>query len=334
MRLAILDDYQGLALKMADWSRARGVTVVSFKDHVFDPDELVNRLSDFDAVLRIRERTEFPRDVLTRLPRLKLILATGMRNAKSLDLATADKQGIVVCTTDALHQTTVELVWALILNLTRRVIEEAASVRAGGWQNGLGFGLAGRTLGIVGLGNMGIPVASVGRALGMKVIAWSPNLTTARASVHGVQAVSKEKLFQDADVITIHMPLSSTTVGLIGSNEIAAMKSQSYLINTARPQLVDQVALIDALTHGRIGGAGLDVYEIEPLPAGHPYRTLTNVIATPHIGFVTQENYRIFYQESLENLLAFLDGKPIRRIDSAAPFLPDSQVAVQHSGTP
>ena len=334
MRLAVLDDYQGLALTQVDWSSAMGVTVVPFKDHVHDVDELVARLSEFDAVMRIRERTEFPRAALERLPRLKLILATGMRNAKSIDLAAADALGIVVCTTDALHQTTVELAWAFILCLSRRVLDEALSVRSGGWQTGLGFGLAGRTLGVVGLGNMGIPVATIGRAFGMKVVAWSPHLSAERASPHGVSAVTKQQLFRDADVISIHMPLSDATIGLVGRDELALMKPGAFLVNTSRPHLVDQPALIDALRQRRIGGAGLDVFDIEPLPAGHPYRTLPNVIATPHIGFVTAENYQIFFEESLQNLQAFLSGKPIRTINAATPFLADSQVAMQHNGMP
>jgi phosphoglycerate dehydrogenase-like enzyme len=334
MRLAILDDYQGLAFQFADWSRVPGVTVVPFKDHVANADELVARLSDFDAVMRIRERTALTGDILRRLPRLKLILATGMRNAKSIDLATADAQGIVVSTTDALHQTTVELTWALILCLTRRVIDEARSLRAGGWQLGLGLGLAGRTLGIVGLGNMGVPVARIGQNFGMKVVAWSPNLTSERAQVHGVEAVSKDQLFRQSDVVSLHMPLGNSTVGLIGKAEIEAMKERAYFINTSRPQLVDQAALIDALRQRRIGGAGLDVYEVEPLPQDDSFRTLTNVIATPHIGFVTEENFRIFYTESMENLVAYVHGRPIRQITAAHPFLPDSQVAVQKSGMP
>lgn len=334
MRLAILDDYQGAALRMAEWARAVGVSVVTFRDHVDNEDELVARLVDFDAILRIRERTVINRSVLERLPKLKLILATGMRNAKSLDLETTDRLGIVVCTTDAMHQSTVEIVWALIVMLARKIPQEAASVRAGGWQNSLGTGLAGQTLGIVGLGNMGIPVAGIAHILGMRVLAWSPNLTTARAEQHGVHAVSKEVLFAESDFVTVHMPLAQATLGVVGAAEIAAMKRSAYLVNTSRPQLVDQQALIDALRDRRIAGAGLDVFDIEPLPADHPYRSLSNVIATPHIGFVTEQNYRIFFETSLENLLAYRAGNPIRRITANEPFLPESQVAVQKSWRP
>jgi len=329
MRLAILDDYQGVAHSFVDWSRARGVTVVAFRDHVADPEALVARLSDFDAVMRIRERTEFPATVLEQLPRLKLILATGMRNNRSLDLAAADQLGITVSTTDALHQSTVDVTWAMILGLFRRMPQECASLRAGGWQTGLGRGLAGKTLGVVGLGNMGIPVAAIGQAFGMSVVAWSPNLTSERTGPHGVACVSKMQLFETSDAVTVHMPLSDSTVGLVGAAEIGSMKHDAFIVNTSRPQIVDERALIDALTDNRIGGAGLDVFEHEPLPQDHPFRILPNVLATPHIGFVTEQNYRIFYEESLENLLAYLDGVPIRTITAAQPFRPDSQVAKQ-----
>ena len=329
MRLAILDDYQGVALQIVDWSRVPQVAVVPFRDHVHEQDQLVARLAEFDAVMRIRERTEFPRSVLERLPRLKLILATGMRNARSLDLQAADDLGITVSTTDARHQTTVEVTWALILSLTRRLPQETASVRAGGWQIGLGEGLAGKTLGVVGLGNMGVPVARIAQIFGMRVIAWSRNLTAERTAPHDVECVSKDELFRRSDVVTIHLPHSDTTEGTVGADEIAAMKQTAFLINTARPQLVDEAALVSALQGGRIAGAGLDVFESEPLPAGHPFRTLPNVVATPHIGFVTHENMKTFFAESLENLVAYLGGKPINTISADQPFLPDSQVARQ-----
>lgn len=329
MKIAILDDYQGIAATIVDWSRVPGAIIVPMRDHVHDPDALVARLSDFDAVMRIRERTEFPREVLSRLPKLKLILATGMRNARSLDLEATDELGITVSTTDALHQTTVEVTWALILSLTRNLPRETASLRAGGWQQKLGKGLGGRTLGIVGLGNMGIPVSQIARVLGMKVIAWSRNLTPERTAPHGVECVSKDELFSRADVITLHLPHSDTTEGTVGRHEIGLMKPEAFLINTARPSLIDEAALVEALQNGKIGGAGLDVFAIEPLPGDHPFRILPNVVATPHIGFVTEENMRIFYEQSLANLEAFVAGKPINVISAARPFLPDSQVAKQ-----
>jgi phosphoglycerate dehydrogenase-like enzyme len=329
MRLAILDDYLGIGQTIVDWSVVPGLAVVSFRDHVHDQNELIARLAEFDVVMRIRERTEFPREVLSRLPKLKLILATGMRNARSIDLRAADELGIVVSTTEAQHQTTVEVTWALILGSFRSIPQESASLRAGGWQVSLGRGLAGKTLGIVGLGNMGIPVAQIGQLFGMKVVAWSRNMTPERAGAFNVQAVSKEALFRQADVITIHMPLSDATLGLVSAADLALMKKDAFLINTSRPQIVAEGALLEALEQRRIGGAGLDVFEVEPLPFAHPYRSLPNVLATPHIGFVTKENMEEFFHTSLKNLLAFLTGSPLNVINAARPFLPDSQVSKQ-----
>lgn len=329
MRLAVLDDYQGVAATIVDWRRIPNVQVVPFRDHVHDRDALVDRLCGFDVVMRIRERTEFPRGVLERLPKLKLILATGMRNARSLDLVACDELGITVSTTDALHQTTVEVTLALILSLTRNLPRETGSLRAGGWQQKLGKGLAGRTLGIVGLGNMGIPVSRIAKILGMNVIAWSRNLTPERTAPHGVECVGKEELFRRSDVITLHLPHSDATEGTVGAAELGLMKTDAFLINTARPALVDEAALVEALRRGRIGGAGLDVFAIEPLPDDHPFRTLPNVVATPHVGFVTEENIRMFFEQSLENLAAFVAGRPVNVITGAAPFLPASQVSRQ-----
>ena len=329
MKLAILDDYQSVASQIVDWSVVDGLTVVPFHDHVFDERELIGRLSDFDAVMRIRERTEFPRRVLESLPRLKLILATGMRNARSIDLSAADELGIKVCTTDALHQTTVEVTWLLILALFRRFPQEQASLRSGGWQHGLGRGLDKKTLGILGLGNMGKPVARIGQGFGMRVIAWSPNLTPERTDPFDVECVSKDDLFARSDAVTIHIPHVNETEGLVGEHELSLMKRTAFLVNTSRPRIIDEAPFLSALTQRRIGGAGLDVFNIEPLPRDHPYRTLSNVICTPHIGFVTEENYEIFFRESLENLIAFMKGKPTRTISGDAPFLADSQVARQ-----
>ena len=325
MRLAIIDDYQSVWDRFVDWGQLKGVTVVPFRDHVFEEAELIARLSDFDAVLRIRERTEFPRHVLEALPRLKLLLATGMRNTRSIDLKAAEDQGITVCaTTIKHHDSTVEVVWLLLLSLFRGFTGEVASLRAGGWQSGLGLGLEGKTLGIVGLGHMGQPVAKVAQAFAMNVIAWSPNLTAERAAPFGVEAVSKEDLFRRADAVTIHMPLSDRTIGVVGADDIACMKPTAFLVNTSRPQLVDEDALVAALQANRIAGAGMDVFTMEPLPAGHIYRTLPNVLATPHIGFVTQENYEVFFRQSFENLQAYLDGTSIRQITPEVPYLPDA----------
>ena len=329
MKLAILDDYQSVAHRFVDWSGVPNIKVVAFNDHIEKEDELIGRLSDFDAVMRIRERTQFSRRVLESLPKLRLILATGMRNGRSIDLNATDELGITVCTTDALHQTTVEVTWLLILALFRGFPAEYKLLRSGGWQYGVGTGLAGKTLGVLGLGNMGKPVAKIGQGFGMDVIAWSPNLTPERTQPLNVKCVSKEDLFQRSDALTIHIPHTDTTEGLVDARSISYMKPQSFLINTSRPKLVDDDALIDALVSGKLGGAGLDVFEIEPLPRNHPYRTLHNVIATPHLGFVTEENYRIFFSESKENLIAYLEEDPIRIITSDTPFLPDSQVAQQ-----
>ena len=317
MRIAFLDDYQSVALRMADWSRLpKDVELVSFADHVADEDALVARLKGFDAVCRVRERTAFLRSVLERLPDLKLLLATGIRNARSIDLAAAEELGINVCVTGSHHFPTVEVVWAMILSLFRGVHTEHASLKVGGWQRGLGRCVRGKTIGIIGLGNLGIPVAEVARAFGMRVVAWSPNLTPERAAAAGGMAVSKEALFSESDVVTIHMPESERSIGIVGAADIARMKRQAFLINTSRPGLVDQAALVAALTEGHIGGAGLDVFDIEPLPGDHPYRYLPNVLATPHIGFVIEENYEIYFGETLENILAYLEGKPIRVLDA------------------
>ncbi len=315
MRIAILDDYGNVAMKLAEWGRVPGVTAVPFGDHVFQSEELVARLSGFDAVFRIRERTHLPREVLERLPQLKLILATGARNAKSIDLAAARSLGITVCSTDTIQRETVEVTWWLLLSLFRRLPWEAASVRVGGWQLGVGRRLAGKTLGILGLGTMGIPVARVAQAFEMNVQAWSPNLTSERAATHGVRAVSKVELFETSDAITVHVPMSTAAIGLVGRDEIARMKPEAFLINTSRAHIVDQEALIQVLRDHGIGGYGVDVYESEPMPIDHPLRHLPNVVATPHVGYVTQENYELFFSQSLENLAAFLQGHPIRVIN-------------------
>ncbi|MAH83840.1 MAG: hypothetical protein CBB68_05690 [Rhodospirillaceae bacterium TMED8] len=329
MKLAILDDYQSVTHSFVDWSVVPKLTIVSFNDHVLSEDELISRLSDCDAVMRIRERTIFSRYVLESLPKLRLILATGMRNARSIDLVATDELGVTVCTTDALHQTTIEVTWLLILALFRGFPAEYELLRSGGWQYGVGAGLAGKTLGVLGLGNMGKPVAKIGQCFGMDVVAWSPNLTPERTKPLDVKFVSKQDLFRQSDALTIHLPHTDTTEGLVDAYSISLMKHGAFLINTSRPKLVDEVALIKALETERLGGAGLDVFEIEPLPRGHTYRKLKNVIATPHLGFVTKENYQIFFSQSRENLEAYLKKKPIRIITSKTPFLPDSQVARQ-----
>jgi phosphoglycerate dehydrogenase-like enzyme len=313
MRIALLDDYQSVALSCAAWKDLPAeCQVVPFADHEKDEDRLVARLSEFDAVSRVRERTLFPRSVLERLPRLKLILATGLRNDLSIDIPAAQELGITLCGTNSQSFPTVEVTWAMILSLFRGIHLETAALRSGGWQVQLGSTVRGKTLGILGLGNMGVPVAAVAKAFGMTVIAWSPNLTAERASQHGAEAVSKETLFSRSDAITIHMPESARSIGIVGAADIARMKSSAFLINTSRMPLVDEDAMLEALHAKHIGGAGLDVFNDEPLPLDHPYRYLPNVLATPHIGYVVRENYEIFYGQTVENIRAYMAGKPIR----------------------
>lgn len=329
MRLAILDDYQGAAHRFVDWSVVPDLEVVAFRDHVADERELVARLRGFDALMRIRERTPITASLLAQLPDLRLILATGMRNTNSLDLGAARRHGIVVTATEAYHQTTVEVVWLLILSLLRNATAELQSVRVGGWQVDVGRSLDGLRLGVVGLGNMGVPVARIADVFGMELLAWSPNMTQQRASEHGARAVPLEELMATSDVITIHLPLQPFSNGLISRELIALMKPDAVLVNTSRAQIVDEEALVDALRERRIAGAGLDVYNVEPLPHRHPLRELPNVVALPHVGFVTTSNYERFFIESLENLQGFLADGPVRVIDVDRPFLPHSQVARQ-----
>lgn len=315
IKIAVLDDYQGLALQMADWSELRKQSeIVVFRDHLADADTVVQRLAPFDVVCANRERTPLPRSILERLPKLKLIATTGMRNA-AIDLQAAKERGITVCGTLSLSHGTPELTWALILAMVRQVPTEAESMRRGGWQNGIGTDLYGKTLGILGLGRIGAPVARVARAFGMKLIAWSQNLTPEVAEQHWSHLVSKEALFREADIVTVHLVLSGRTRGVIGERELRWMKPTAYLVNTSRGALVNEGALIAALQNRAIAGAALDVYEIEPLPEAHPFRSLDNVVATPHIGFVTRETYKIFYRETVENISAWLRGRPLRVIE-------------------
>jgi phosphoglycerate dehydrogenase-like enzyme len=315
MRIALLDDFSGTALSFDCWRRLPpGAELVAFADHVEDADRLVARLIDFDAVIRIRERTPLPGAVLRRLPRLKLIVATGPGHRASIDLETAGELGIFVCVTGTIIRPTQEIVWAMILALFRGLVPETLSVRAGGWQVGLGRSVEGCTLGIVGLGNLGGMVAKIAPAFGMDVLAWSPNLTPERAAEHGAVAVGKAELFARSDVVSIHMPEAAATRGLVGRPEIALMRSEAFLINTSRGPLVDDEALIEALQSHRIAGAGLDVFDQEPLPRLHPYRYLPNVIATPHLGYSVREVFEIFFSDAVENIEAFMAGAPIREI--------------------
>jgi phosphoglycerate dehydrogenase-like enzyme len=304
-RVALLDDYQGVALGMADWkSFPTGTEVVVFKDHLADEDALVTRLADFDIIMALRERTPFPRPLLERLPKLKLLITAGMRNA-SIDMKAAAERGVLVCGTSGLPYPTAELAWGLILGLVRRIPAEDRATREGRWQTSLGLGLNGKTLGVLGLGTLGSRVARVGRALEMKVLAWSQNLTAERAAAEDAMLVAKDDLLARSDVVSIHLVLSERTRGLIGARELG-------LMNTSRGPIVDEAALIRALQDGTIAGAGLDVFDEEPLPRDHPFRRLASVVITPHLGYVTEETYRIFYGQAVEDIKAYFDGTPLR----------------------
>jgi len=315
MRIAILDDYQNVALKLADWSALQSdCEIVFFTDHLDDRDALITRLKDFEIVGIMRERTPFSRDLIEQLPDLRLLVTTGMRNA-AIDLTAARERGIVVSGTSSSGRSTLELTFGLMLVLTRNIAAEDAAMREGGWQSTIGGELNGKTLGVLGLGRIGIPVSEIARAFGMSVIAWSENLTAERAQACGVDYASKEELLAVADIISIHLVLSDRTRGLIGVNEFGAMKRSALLINTARGPIVEERALINALEQRRIAGAALDVFDTEPLPTDHQLRRLDNVVLTPHLGYVTREIYRFFYCEMVEDIMAFRDGSPIRVLE-------------------
>jgi phosphoglycerate dehydrogenase-like enzyme len=309
MKIAILDDYQNVALKMADWSALSGrAEITVFNDHLADPSALVERLLPFDIVCVMRERTPLPREVLKHLPRLKLIASTGARNA-SIDMGAAKELGITVTATGYRSSPTIELTWALILASLRGVVHENKSIRNGGWQKSVGQDLSGKILGVVGLGNIGAQVARIGLAFGMKIIAWSQNMTPEIAEAAGAKLVSKDELFSQADIVTIHLILSGRTKGLVGAAELGLMKPTSRLINTSRGPIVDEPSLIKTLRSHAIAGAAIDVFEEEPLPAQHPFRSMDNVLATPHIGYVSESLYRTFYGDSLANITAWLDRR-------------------------
>jgi phosphoglycerate dehydrogenase-like enzyme len=312
VQVAVLDDYQGVALQSADWSQLNGkANIVVFRDHLSDSTALVERLKPFDVLSVMRERTPLTRAILEQLPNLKLIASTGARNA-SIDLAAANERGITVCHTGYSAHGAIEMTWALILAMLRNIPAEFASVQKAQWQISVGDDLAGKTIGIVGLGGIGARIAKIAHAFEMNIVAWSQNLTPESAEKHGAQLVSKEKLFRTADIVTIHLVLSARTKGAIGAPEFALMKPTAYFVNTSRGPLVDEEALIGALKSRAIAGAALDVYDIEPLPASHPFRSLDRLLVTPHIGFVTHETYRIFYRDTVENIVAWLGGTPIR----------------------
>lgn len=311
MRCVILDDYQDVALAMADWPSLAGIEATAMTDHL-DGDELVQALAGAEIVVAMRERTPFPAALVDELPDLRLLVTTGMRNA-SIDLAAAAARGVTVCGTESMPTPPVELTWALIHGLTRHLLTEATGLRRGErWQQTVGTDLAGARLGLIGLGKIGTRVAAVGLAFGMDVVAWSPHLTEDRAAAAGVRLVEKDELLATADVVSLHLVLGEATRGIVGADDLALMKHTAFLVNTSRAGLVDTAALLDALTSHRIAGAGLDVFDTEPLPADDPFRSLPNVLATPHLGYVSQDNYRRFFTQAVEDIAAWRAGSPIR----------------------
>ena len=314
MRCAILDDYQNVALKMADWSAISKTVEIKVFNQWIPTAQVPAALKGFEIVCAMRERTRFPKQVLEALPDLRLLISTGMRNA-AIDVKAANERGVVVCGTGGSGNPTAGIAIGLMLELTRHIGYENARLKAGApWQTTIGIDLEGKTLGVVGLGKLGTRVANIAKAFGMNVIAWSQNLTPARCQEAGVTYASKEDLFRTADIVSIHLMLSDRSRGLIGAKDLALMKPTAYLINTARAAIVDQGALLAVLTERRIAGAGLDVFEAEPLPLDSPLRALDNVVITPHLGYVSVQAYEVYFREIVEDIRAFLDGKPMRVI--------------------
>jgi phosphoglycerate dehydrogenase-like enzyme len=312
IKIAVLDDYQNIALKMADWSSIPGNPQIQvFNDHITELESLVQRLFPFNVLCIMRERTPMTGALLGRLPNLQLIASTGPRNA-SIDHEAAKRRGIEVRHTGYRAAPTIEFTWALLLALARNVVIENASLRIGGWQTTVGADLCDKTLGVLGLGNIGSRIAQIGKSFGMNVIAWSQNLTQEKAEASGARLVSKEQLFREADFLTIHLVLSERSRGIVGRPELALMKSTSFLVNTARGPIVDETALVETLENQKIAGAAIDVFDHEPLPAEHPFRHLPNVLATPHLGYGSHSLYEIFYKDSVSNISAWILGKKIQ----------------------
>jgi len=312
MRVAVLDDYQDVARSYADWD-SLGADVAFLSQPLADEDAVVAALAGVEVVVAMRERTAFPASVLDRLDALRLLVTTGMANS-AIDLAAARARGVVVCGTESPASATPELTWGLILAVLRSIPQEDAALRAGRWQTTVGGDLAGRTLGVVGLGRLGEKVARIGAAFGMDVVAWSQNLEASRAAEVGVRAVSKDELFRTADVVTVHYKVSERSAGLVGRDDLALMKPGAVLVNTSRGPLLDTDALVEALQAGAIRGAGIDVYDQEPLPPGHPLRFAPRTVLTPHLGYVTDGTYRVFYPQALEAIQAWRAGAPIRQL--------------------
>jgi phosphoglycerate dehydrogenase-like enzyme len=312
VQIAVIDDWQDVARDVVDWSALDSIGEVSFvHDYPSDNETLAKRLGAFEVICVMRERTRFDADLLRQLPKLKLLVTGGMRNA-ALDLKAAAELGIQICGTDSYKHAAPELTWALIMAATRNLVVEANALRAGKWQQDLGGDLHGKTLAILGLGSIGKRVAQFGQVFGMRVIAWSENLTPERAAEAGVTYVSKQELFEQADVLSVHLVLSERSRGLVDAQALGWMKPSALLVNTARGPIVDEAALIKALQKNRLAGAALDVFDVEPLPVNHPFRTLENVLATPHVGYVSQQNYHQFFSQMIEDIQAWSAGEPIR----------------------
>ena len=315
MRVAVLDDYQGVAGDRTDWEIVKDdVDITVFDDHIFDEDAIAERLKDFEIICAMRERTPFPRSQLEKLPNLKLLITSGMRN-RGIDTAAANEMGVMVCGTPSVGRPTADLAWGLILGLARQIPMEDRRVRASGWQETIGTSLQGKTLGIAGLGNLGSRMAAVAKAFEMDVIAWSQNLTAEKCAEHGVALVSKDDLLARSDFITIHLILSDRTRGVFGAAELAKMKPTAYIVNTSRGPIIDEDALAAALRNNTIAGAGIDVFSVEPLPADNQFRNLENMIVTPHLGYVEAANYDAYFGGYAAAIRGFLDGKPVNEIE-------------------
>lgn len=312
-RCVVLDDYQNVALGLADWSALAGdLEIEVLNHHLGTPEKVIEALQGATAVCLMRERTALPRHVIETLPALKLIVTTGMYNA-AVDLQAAQERGITVCGTRGVGAPTADLAMGLILDLARNISFENARMKAGEpWQVSMGTDLAGQTLGLIGLGKLGARLAKIAQAFDMQVIAWSQNLTEERCREFNVERVAKDALFRRSDFISIHLVLSARTRGIVGAGDIARMKPSAFIVNTSRGPIVDEAALLEALTTNKIAGAGIDVYDIEPLPIEHPFRKLPNLVMTPHLGYVTEVNFRRFYTDTVEDLRAWLDGRPVR----------------------
>jgi phosphoglycerate dehydrogenase-like enzyme len=314
-RIVLLDDYQGIALDYGGWDRVpEEWQLVALEQHLAEPDALVEALAEAEIVVAMRERTALPAAILDRLPELKLLITTGMANV-AIDVAAARRNGVMVCGTGMHGPATAELTWGLILALVRKIPSEDAVMRLGGWQTTIGGDLEGSTLGLVGLGRLGRRMATVAQAFGMEVLAWSQNLDPEEARAAGAEPVEKRALFERADIVSVHYKLSDRSRGLVGAAEITAMKPSAYLVNTSRGPIVDTEALVAALHAGEIAGAGIDVYDTEPLPADHPLRSTPHTVLTPHLGYVTEDTYTLFFNDAVEDVLAYIDGAPIRVIE-------------------